>query len=74
MSDPGASTLGKRARKASSGGVDDGEAGPAIPDMPGADVEDSSDEEIGPVPVPEGAGNGETSNGKRKKKKPAGES
>ncbi|ORX39736.1 peptidyl-prolyl cis-trans isomerase [Kockovaella imperatae] len=68
------SKLGKRAREGSHGAdsPEDGqEAGPAVPEMPGADVEDSSDEEIGPMPSAGGDGVNESSNGKRKKKKRA---
>ena len=60
-------TLGKRPREASNGADDGEEVGPP---MPGADVDDSSDDEIGPMP---GASSSET-NGKKRKKKRAGES
>jgi len=55
--------LGKHSREASAE-AEDG------PQMPPADVDDSSDEEIGPMPV--AAGNG-TEKNIRKKKKRAGE-
>lgn len=57
--------LGKHSREASP----DAEDGPQ---MPAADVDDSSDEEIGPMPVPESVNGGENKS-IRKKKKRAGE-
>ncbi len=45
-SEPGAS-LGKRQREEENGSSSGG-----VPDMPPADVDDSSDEEIGPMPGP----------------------
>ncbi len=40
-----------------------------VPDMPPADVEDSSDEKIGPMPVPDPEGSAvKVSNGRRKKR------
>lgn len=67
------SALGKRARD--SGEEADGSGRPAeVPDMPAGDVDDSSDEEIGPMPVAEEA-DGAAENGKgRKKRKRAGKS
>lgn len=63
----GPSTLGKRSREEEAeNGVTD------IPEMPSADMDDSSDEEIGPMPVPESEAIASASNG-RKKKKRAGE-
>jgi hypothetical protein len=57
--------LGKHSRE-DSPGAEDG------PQMPAADVDDSSDEEIGPMPIPESANGGDSKN-IRKKKKRAGE-
>ena len=54
----------KRARSAS---VESDAPGPAVPDVPAA-VGDESDDEIGPMPVPDAAG----VNGHAKKKKKAG--
>jgi peptidylprolyl isomerase domain and WD repeat-containing protein 1 len=56
----GTTALGKRGRD---------EEGVAVPDMPSADMDDSSDDEIGPMPT---AGDGAVQNG-RKKKRRAGE-
>jgi peptidylprolyl isomerase domain and WD repeat-containing protein 1 len=63
----GSSTLGKRGRE------ENGETAVETPEMPSADVDDSSDEEIGPMPVPAGEESNGGANGTRKKKKRAGE-
>lgn len=58
------STLGKRPR------VDDNENGTTeVPVMPAADMDDSSDDEIGPMPVPASEAAAATSNGRKKKKR-----
>jgi hypothetical protein len=51
--------LGKRSR-------DESDAAD-IPEMPPADMDDSSDDEIGPMPTP--GGDGDAGNGKKRKKK-----
>ncbi|KAK1924722.1 peptidyl-prolyl cis-trans isomerase [Papiliotrema laurentii] len=61
----GSSTLGKRGRE------ENGETAVETPEMPSADVDDSSDEEIGPMPVPAGEESNGGANGTRKKKKRA---
>jgi peptidylprolyl isomerase domain and WD repeat-containing protein 1 len=70
--DSAATALGKRPREDESGGTD----GDGVPEMPPPDMEDSSDEEIGPMPSAPGeeeGSNGATNGQKRKKKKRAGE-
>ena len=62
-----ASTLGKRSRE------ENGDSVAEVPEMPSADVDDSSDEEIGPMPVAESEGVNGAAAGKRKKKKRAGQ-
>jgi peptidylprolyl isomerase domain and WD repeat-containing protein 1 len=57
-----ATTLGKRTRE------EDANESADVPEMPSADMDDSSDDEIGPMPVPEAAGTAQ-SNGRRKKKR-----
>jgi hypothetical protein len=72
-----ATALGKRPREDESGsGGTDGGDGDGVPEMPPPDMEDSSDEEIGPMPTAPGeeeGSNGATNGQKRKKKKRAGE-
>lgn len=65
MSDPEtpSTSLGKRLRHGSRS------ASPTIPEMPPADVEDSSDEEIGPMPIPSSSDNAPTNGHGRKKKR-----
>jgi peptidylprolyl isomerase domain and WD repeat-containing protein 1 len=73
MSDTDAvpSALGKRTRKdegkTSNNGV--GNGGGEVPEMPPADMDDSSDEEIGPMPTGPGEGEGEAAMGNGRKKK-----
>jgi hypothetical protein len=75
--DSAATALGKRPREDESGsGGTDGGDGDGVPEMPPPDMEDSSDEEIGPMPTAPGeeeGSNGATNGQKRKKKKRAGE-
>ncbi len=69
--DAASSALGKRARD-SADDVEGNGVAPDVPDMPAGDLDDSSDEEIGPMPVAEEA-DGAVENGKgRKKRKRAG--
>lgn len=69
--DAASNALGKRARD-SADDVEGNGGAPDVPDMPAEDLNDSSDEEIGPMPVAEEA-DGAAENGKgRKKRKRAG--